>query len=563
MLSNDKMGPSSLPPKPPPSNVDRSDLRHDNRNKGWGDRKDQQRGHRDNRQNDHASVRRPSNDLQSHHKTRPSKRKRKQAKKSLQSVKEPENLPNGESDQYKKVGSLTTPGESDKIAQSKAELSETAKEEGEATVLKEAVIEAQKDGTRPASDEAAEEADEWKWEYEAIFKRPNPIEGPCQVGRPLPAEYTEAVLPPRDLDAASLGSDFVKDDNLEEYTRPVHKTEYWCTVKFDPAFIRDGRFPNGDLVSEFMKLEQTLASKVSNSEVSNKPKNIPNSGNSSRKHEASEQPSTAERPLKRVRSEDSVCSTAKGSESPRHGDSLVTPCTDSSLRLSETPWRKDRNERRLSDRSSQELRPTFRKSRQHTESRDQSRNSAQPRTRGLSDSRSRSPPRRAPWSDSCHHPLIRQRSDSREASRRRSRSPTHRTSGSVNNFRPPTRQRSDSRETPRRWSRSPTRRTPGSINSYRPRRSRSPVHHWPETSDKTRRRSRSPARRRSVEDRGRQMSRSSSVISRSESLDSLEVELLGCNSSKEERQSDGERECETKKAPKAKRRRPNVESAFR
>lgn len=84
------------------------------------------------------------------------------------------------------------------------------------------------------------------WEEGVIFKETENPHTPDEVGRPLPATYTDEVLLPRKWDSSCIDSEFVKADNLDEYTKPVHETAYWHIIEFDPAFVRDGKFPSGD-----------------------------------------------------------------------------------------------------------------------------------------------------------------------------------------------------------------------------------------------------------------------------------------------------------------------------
>ncbi|KAM5360339.1 hypothetical protein ACJZ2D_013808 [Fusarium nematophilum] len=90
------------------------------------------------------------------------------------------------------------------------------------------------------------EKDDDEWEEKAIFKEPEAPHAPDEVGKPLPTSYSDEVLLPRKWDAKCIESDYVKADNLEEYVKPIHETQYWPSVEFDPAFARDGKLPCGD-----------------------------------------------------------------------------------------------------------------------------------------------------------------------------------------------------------------------------------------------------------------------------------------------------------------------------
>ncbi|KFH45195.1 hypothetical protein ACRE_040030 [Hapsidospora chrysogenum ATCC 11550] len=89
------------------------------------------------------------------------------------------------------------------------------------------------------------------WEADAIFAEPEPTHPPDEVGRPLPSTYTEDVVLPRKWDSKCIESEYFNPDNLEEFTRPIHETKYWQDMEFDPAFVRGGKFPNGELLRDF------------------------------------------------------------------------------------------------------------------------------------------------------------------------------------------------------------------------------------------------------------------------------------------------------------------------
>lgn len=147
--------------------------------------------------------------------------------------------------------------------------------------------------------------DEWEWENKAIFKEPEPHHAPDEVGKPLPAEYNDEVLLPRKWDAKSIESNYVQADNIEEYVKPIHEKPYWPEIERDPAFVRDGKLPSGDAVSELLsKPDETLRSERSESgEVLEQ--------QSKRGHSDDEKP--VERPLKRQRSQSPHSANRRGS----------------------------------------------------------------------------------------------------------------------------------------------------------------------------------------------------------------------------------------------------------
>jgi hypothetical protein len=114
----------------------------------------------------------------------------------------------------------------------------------------------------PTKDDANDNS-ESAWEADAIFAELEPTHPPDEVGRPLPSIYTEDVVLPRKWDSKCIESEYFNPDNLEEFIKPIHETKYWQDMEFDPAFVRDGRFPNGELLRDFRwendNLEQTTA----------------------------------------------------------------------------------------------------------------------------------------------------------------------------------------------------------------------------------------------------------------------------------------------------------------
>ncbi|KAI9158228.1 hypothetical protein HJFPF1_06219 [Paramyrothecium foliicola] len=104
----------------------------------------------------------------------------------------------------------------------------------------------------PAEKAIADDLDEWDWEFAAIFQHIESCSPPDEVGTPLPATYTEAVLLPRKWDAECFASKYVKVDNLDDFIKPIHETVSWLGFEFDPAFVREGHFPNGEAVADYI-----------------------------------------------------------------------------------------------------------------------------------------------------------------------------------------------------------------------------------------------------------------------------------------------------------------------
>ncbi|KAF7542414.1 hypothetical protein G7Z17_g11589 [Cylindrodendrum hubeiense] len=144
------------------------------------------------------------------------------------------------------------------------------------------------------SPEDPSETEEGEWEEKALFNEPDARHLPDEVGRPLPADYSEQVLLPRKWDAKCIDSEFVKPDNLEEYVKPIHEKPYWTEIQFDPAFVRDGKLPCGDPLPKF-PIEGTQLDRSTSSESGEV-------NEQRRKHGHSGDRTPEERPSKRQRS---------------------------------------------------------------------------------------------------------------------------------------------------------------------------------------------------------------------------------------------------------------------
>ncbi|KAH7016831.1 hypothetical protein EDB80DRAFT_272466 [Ilyonectria destructans] len=95
----------------------------------------------------------------------------------------------------------------------------------------------------PAKDPS--ETEEGEWDQRAVPKEPEATHIPDEAVRPLPANHSPQVLLPRNRDANSTESKFVKPDDLEEYTKPIHEKPDWTSIQLDPV-AQDGKPPGGD-----------------------------------------------------------------------------------------------------------------------------------------------------------------------------------------------------------------------------------------------------------------------------------------------------------------------------
>ncbi|CAI0647128.1 unnamed protein product [Colletotrichum noveboracense] len=88
------------------------------------------------------------------------------------------------------------------------------------------------------SEHGVDEEDDWKWEEEMIFKEPNKTHQPDPIAKPLPGpyEYHDNIMLPPTWNATCVLSEFVKENNLEEFSRPIRETEYFAALRHDPVF---------------------------------------------------------------------------------------------------------------------------------------------------------------------------------------------------------------------------------------------------------------------------------------------------------------------------------------
>ena len=108
--------------------------------------------------------------------------------------------------------------------------------------------------------------DDWKWQEKSIFREMDDLpHGPDEAGKPLPIVYDDGIVLPRKWDATCIESEFVKLDNLEQFLKPICETAHWEAMKFDPAFIMEGAFPDGTTLEAAKSI--TLALKKSEDEA--------------------------------------------------------------------------------------------------------------------------------------------------------------------------------------------------------------------------------------------------------------------------------------------------------
>ncbi|KAF9874606.1 zinc knuckle domain containing protein [Colletotrichum karsti] len=88
------------------------------------------------------------------------------------------------------------------------------------------------------SEHDADDDDDWTWEEKTIFQEPPKTHQPDPIGKPLPGplDYHDNIMLPPAWNATCITSEFVKEDNLEEFSRPIRETEFFSTLKYDPVF---------------------------------------------------------------------------------------------------------------------------------------------------------------------------------------------------------------------------------------------------------------------------------------------------------------------------------------
>ncbi|KAK2008159.1 hypothetical protein LZ32DRAFT_662297 [Colletotrichum eremochloae] len=90
------------------------------------------------------------------------------------------------------------------------------------------------------SEEGIDDDDEadWKWEAEMIFKEMDNAHQPDPIAKPLPGpeDYHDNIMLPPAWNAKCMLSDFVTDDNLKEFSRPIRETQHFARLQLDPVF---------------------------------------------------------------------------------------------------------------------------------------------------------------------------------------------------------------------------------------------------------------------------------------------------------------------------------------
>ncbi|GKT45479.1 uncharacterized protein ColSpa_05660 [Colletotrichum spaethianum] len=81
---------------------------------------------------------------------------------------------------------------------------------------------------------------DWKWEEEMIFQEADKGHQPDPIAKPLPGpgEYHDNIMLPPAWNATCIQSDFVTEENLEEFSRSIRETEHFASLQHDPAFWR-------------------------------------------------------------------------------------------------------------------------------------------------------------------------------------------------------------------------------------------------------------------------------------------------------------------------------------
>lgn len=221
------------------------------------------------------------------------------------------------------------------------------------------------------------ETDDGEWEIRAIFKELEPPHAPDEVGKPLPASYSEQVLLPRKWDAKCIDSEFVKPDNLEEYIKPIHDKPYWNLIEFDPAFVRDGKLPCGDPLPKLPE-RMNQFNRSNSSENGEGIEQIQKHG-----HTGSRTPE--ERPLKRQRSNSPSYSSPRGGEDNDISESLWDSHEPRSRKVhrSEEPDRRNTDLLDVAHRRSPGRRQSYERGRSRTKSPSSRRSSVSNASSGL------------------------------------------------------------------------------------------------------------------------------------------------------------------------------------
>ncbi|WQF85558.1 Putative Zinc finger, CCHC-type [Colletotrichum destructivum] len=119
-----------------------------------------------------------------------------------------------------------------------------ARVESEPKVLKTTPVPSTTPESRHANTVSEEGVDDdeadWKWEEEMIFKETDKPHQPDPIAKPLPGPegYHDNIMLPPAWNATCIQSEFVTEENLVEFSRPVRETERFASLQLDPAFWR-------------------------------------------------------------------------------------------------------------------------------------------------------------------------------------------------------------------------------------------------------------------------------------------------------------------------------------
>ncbi|TQN71748.1 hypothetical protein CSHISOI_03761 [Colletotrichum shisoi] len=93
---------------------------------------------------------------------------------------------------------------------------------------------------QPESKGVDDDEADWKWEEEMIFKETDKPHQPDPIAKPLPGPegYHDNIMLPPAWNATCIQSEFVTEENLVEFSRPVRETERFASMQLDPAFWR-------------------------------------------------------------------------------------------------------------------------------------------------------------------------------------------------------------------------------------------------------------------------------------------------------------------------------------
>lgn len=251
-----------LPPKPPAPSRDRPDTRRDHRNKK---KQDHQKGSRDNKSKDQSGNRRPSIHKQQRHNRRHSSQGQNLPKSSPPRTVQPQQDASRDDHSHEQTPTksehTTHSGEIGNVLDTirvPEQPNDHAPEEVPEEILDQALEEVPDQTTEPLLvKEDPGEASDFEWEIDAIFREPESRHDPDEVGKPLPSTYNDGVLLPRKWDSKCIESEFIDLDNLEEFIRPIHETQYWEDIQFDAAFVRDGLLPSGDPLPRIRRANET------------------------------------------------------------------------------------------------------------------------------------------------------------------------------------------------------------------------------------------------------------------------------------------------------------------